>query len=186
MKTILFLGDSLTAGYGLDSADAYPAVIQQKIQSLGLNFEVVNGGLSGETSAGGVRRLDWLLRRQVEILVVALGSNDGLRGIPVEETRKNLQSIITKARKRYPSVKVVLAGMQIPPTFGQQYTRDFRDAFLEVARTYRTAWIPFLLDGVGGKPELNLPDRIHPNAEGHRIVAENVWKVLYPVLKSLE
>jgi acyl-CoA thioesterase I len=185
-KTILFFGDSLTAGYGLDPSEAFPARIGEKIASSGWNFEVINAGLSGETTAGGLRRIDWLLKRRVDVLVLALGANDGLRGVPVEVTRQNLQAIIDRAKSRYPDVKIVIAGMQIPPNLGLEYGSSFRSLFPDLARKNGASLIPFLLEGVGGRPELNLPDGIHPTPEGHKIIAENVWKILQPLLKSLE
>lgn len=184
-KAILFLGNSLTAGYGLDPEQAFPALIQQKIDSLGWAFEAVNAGLSGETSSGGLRRLSWLMRRKIAVLVLALGANDGLRGIPPELTRQNLQQIIERTREKNPGVKIVLAGMEAPPNMGEDYTKQFRGLYQELARTNQAALIPFLLKDVGGIPELNLPDGIHPTADGHRIVAANVWEVLGPVLREM-
>ncbi|GIV61269.1 MAG: hypothetical protein KatS3mg044_0135 [Rhodothermaceae bacterium] len=183
--TILFLGNSLSAGYGLDPDQAFPALIQQKIDSLGWPFRVVNAGLSGETTAGGLRRIDWLLRQKVDVLVIELGGNDGLRGTPPEVTKANLQAIIDRTRARYPDVRIVLAGMQVPPNLGAEYTERFRELFPELARENDVALIPFLLEGVGGVPALNLPDGIHPTAEGHRIVAETVWRTLRPLLASM-
>jgi acyl-CoA thioesterase I len=183
-RTVLFLGDSLTAGYGLDEERAFPTVVQAKIDSLGMPFEVVNAGLSGETSSGGLRRVGWLLRREVDVLVLALGANDALRGVPLEVTRKSLQGIVDQTREMYKDVKVVIVGMEAPPNLGAEYTDGFRAIFKDLAKENDAALIPFLLAGVAGDPELNLPDRIHPTEEGHRIVAENVWQVLEPVLKS--
>jgi acyl-CoA thioesterase-1 len=184
-KTILFLGNSLSAGYGLDPELAFPARIQQNIDSLNWNFQVVNAGLSGETSSGGLRRVDWLLQRRVDILVLELGGNDGLRGITLDLTKQNLQAILDRVKARYPAVKIVIAGMQVPPNLGQEYTTQFRALYAELAKKNRALFIPFLLEGVGGVPHLNLPDGIHPTAEGHRLVAENVWKILLPLLKSM-
>jgi len=184
-RTILFLGNSLAAGYGLDPELAFPALIQQKIDSLGWNFKVINAGVSGETSAGGLRRMDWLLQRQVDVLFLELGANDGLRGIPLEHTKQNLQGIIARVRAKNPAVKIVIAGMMVPPNLGADYTRAFRAIFPDLAKRNQAALVPFLLEGVGGVPELNLPDGIHPTAAGHRLVAQNVWKVLRPVLQSL-
>src|ERR1017187_7847466 len=178
VKTILFFGNSLTAGYGVDPSEAFPALIQNKIDSLKLNYKVINGGVSGETSSGGNSRADWILRQPVNIFVLELGGNDGLRGIPLTETKKNLQSIIDKVTAKYPGVKLVLAGMQIPPNMGQQYATEFRNLYPDLAVKNRIALIPFLLQGVGGDPKLNQQDGIHPTAEGHKIVAENVWNVL--------
>ena len=182
---VVFLGNSLAAGYGLDEEQAFPALIQQKVDSLGWNVTVVNAGVSGETTAGGLSRIDWLLRDPIDVLVLELGGNDGLRGIATEVTKQNLQDIIDKTRARYPEAQVVLAGMQVPTNLGPIYTARFRELFPELARENDVALIPFLLDGVGGIPELNLPDGIHPTAEGHKIVAETVWKTLRPVLEAL-
>lgn len=185
-KTILFFGNSLTVGFGLDPSQAFPALIQEKIDSLGWNFQAINAGLSGETSSGGLRRIQWLLRRKVDVFVLELGGNDGLRGINLEVTRKNLQAILNKTTAKYPEVKIVIAGMQVPPNLGIDYTREFAAIFPELAEGNETALIPFLLRGVGGIPELNLPDGIHPTAEGHKIVAENVWRVLKPILQEIQ
>ena len=183
-RAILFFGDSLTAGYGIDIEQAYPALIQAKIDSLKWTFEVINAGLSGETSAAGLRRIDWILRREIDILVLELGANDGLRGIALESTKKNLQGIIDRTQKKYPHVQVVLAGMQIPPNLGTDYSARFRDLFPELAKENKAQLIPFLLEGVGGVAELNLPDGIHPTVQGHEIVAQNVWQVLKPLLEE--
>jgi len=185
-KTILFLGNSLTAGYGLDTTQAFPALIQDRIDSLGWNFKVINAGQSGDTSAGGLRRIDWLLRREYHVLVLALGINDGLRGIHVDVTRQNLQAIVNRTKSRYPDVKVVIAGMQVPPNMGEDYGSSFRAIFPQLAQKNGAHLIPFLLDGVGGNPGLNLPDGVHPSAEGHKIVAVNVWKVMEPLLRSMK
>lgn len=181
-RTILFFGNSLTAGYGLDPSEAFPALIQNKIDSLGLPYKVINGGVSGETSAGGNSRIDFVLRQPIDVFVLELGANDGLRGIPVDETRKNLQSIIDKVKAKYPTAKLVLAGMQIPPNMGQQYASAFRDLYPALAKQNNMTLIPFLLEGVGGEARLNLQDGIHPTAEGHRILMENVWRELGKVL----
>lgn len=178
VKTILFFGNSLTAGYGIDPSEAFPALIQNKIDSLKLNYKVINAGVSGETSAGGNGRIDWILRQKIDVFVLELGGNDGLRGIPLTATRKNLQAIIDKVKAKYPEAKLVLAGMQIPPNMGQQYTSEFKKIYPELAAKNNIALIPFLLQGVGGDPKLNQDDGIHPNVEGAKIVAENVWKVL--------
>lgn len=185
-RTILFLGDSLAAGYGLDREQAFPAFVEAKIDSLGWAFDVVNAGLSGETSAGGLRRIDWLLRRKVDVLVLELSGNDGLRGAPVSAMEENLQGIMDKTREKYPEVRIVLAGMEAPPNMGEGYTSAFRAVFPRLTKENDVFLIPFLLEGVGGIPELNQADRIHPNAEGHRIVAENVWAVLRPVLEGMK
>jgi acyl-CoA thioesterase-1 len=179
---ILVLGDSIAAGYGVDPEEAYPALLQKKIDAAGLNFTVINGGLSGDTTAGGLRRINWYLRRKIDVLVLELGGNDGLRGVPLGETRTNLQGIIDRARKAWPEMKIVVAGMRMPSNLGKDYTEGFAKIFPEVAETNHAALVPFLLEGVGGHPDLNNADQIHPTAEGHKIVAENVWKVLGPVL----
>ena len=185
-RTVLFLGDSITAGYGLELSQAYPALIQQRINKEGLNFKVINAGQSGDTSAGGLARMDWLLKNKIDVLVLELGGNDGLRGLPVEVIRKNLQAIIDRARKQYPQIKIVVAGMKMPPNMGGQYSREFEAMFAALAKKNNAALIPFILEGVGGVRQMNLPDGIHPTAGGHEIVAENVWTVLAPVLRSLQ
>lgn len=182
-KILVVLGDSLSAGFGVDPSEAWPARIQEKIRDAGLPWRLVNAGLSGDTSAGGLRRLDWILRRPVDALLLELGSNDGLRGLPLEATRTNLQVVIERTRAKYPNVRIVLAGMKMPENLGEAYTRQFESLYRDLAQSHQATLIPFLLDGVGGRPELNLPDQIHPNAEGHRRVATNVWKVLQPVLQ---
>jgi len=181
-KVILFLGDSLSAGFGLDVAEAFPSLIQKRIEQEKLPFKVVNAGLSGETTAGGLRRIDWLLKQKVDVLVIELGGNDGLRGIAPSETEKNLQGIIDKARERNPDMVIVLAGMQAPPNMGKDYTEKFRAIFPRLAKKNSITLIPFLLEGVAGNPNLNLPDGIHPTAEGHRLIAQTVWSTLNPVL----
>ena len=183
VKTILFFGNSLTAGYGVEPSEAFPALIQHTIDSLQLGYTVINGGVSGETSSGGNSRIGWILRQPVDVFVLELGGNDGLRGIPLTETRKNLQAIIDQVRAKYPAAKLVLAGMQIPPNMGRQYAADFRQIFPDLAAKNNLALIPFLLQGVGGEVKLNQQDGIHPTAEGHKIVAENVWNVLKDVCK---
>lgn len=183
-KTIVILGNSLAAGFGVDPSEAFPAVLQRKVDEAGLPSTIVNAGVSGDTTAGGLRRLDWLLRRPIDVLVVELGGNDGLRGLPLEATRSNLVSIITRTREKNPAVQVVVAGMQMPPNLGEDYTRQFQSIFPTVAREQDALLIPFLLEGVGGVAELNLPDQIHPTAQGHQMIASNVWSVLEPVLKG--
>jgi acyl-CoA thioesterase I len=185
-RTVLFLGDSITAGYGLELSQAYPALIQQRINQEGLNFRVINAGQSGDTSAGGLARMDWLLKNKVDVLVLELGGNDGLRGLPVEVIRKNLQAIIDRARKQYPQIRIIIAGMKMPPNMGGQYSREFEAMFAALAKKNNAALIPFILEGVGGVRQMNLPDGIHPTAGGHEIVAENVWTVLAPVLRSMQ
>jgi len=183
---ILFVGDSITAGYGIDAEYAFPALIQSRINNLGLPFTVADAGFSGDTSAGGLSRISWLLRERVDILVLELGGNDGLRGVATDVTRENLSGIIEKTRATYPDVQIILAGMQVPPNLGHEYTSTFREIYHELSEEYNTALIPFILEGVGGNPELNQPDQIHPTAEGHSIVADNVWKVLQPMLIEFE
>ena len=181
-NVILFFGTSLTAGMGLDPNDAFPAVIQQKIDSLSLPYEVVNAGLSGETTAGGKNRIDWVLNQKVDVFVLELGANDGLRGVPLTETKSNLQSIIDVVKEKNPDTKIVLLGMEIPPNMGEAYTSEFRNIFPDLAKKNKLELVPFLLQNVGGVKELNQPDGIHPTAEGQKILANNVWKVLKPVI----
>jgi acyl-CoA thioesterase I len=185
-RTVLFLGNSVTAGYGLDPSQAYPALIQQRINAKGWNFKVINAGQSGDTSAGGLSRLDWLLRNKIDVLVLELGANDGLRGLPVEVTKKNLAAIIRRAKESYPNVRVIIAGMKLPANMGNDYVRQFEAMFPSLAKENDAALIPFILDGVGGLRELNLADGIHPTAKGHEIIAANVWKVLEPLLRSFK
>ncbi len=184
-RTVLFYGNSLTTGFGIGPDKAYPQLIQHKIDGLGWPFKVINGGVGGETSAGGLSRIDWVLQNRVDVFVLELGGNDGLRGVDPRTTRRNLRAIIRRVRDRYPESKIVLAGMQAPPNMGQHFVSEFRAIYPELAASERVSLIPFLLEGVGGIPELNLPDGIHPTAEGHAIMAENVWKVLKPVLEAL-
>lgn len=183
-KTILFFGDSLTAGYGLDDAatEAFPGLIQKKINEAKLPYRVINSGLSGETTAGGLRRIDWVLRMPVDIFVLELGGNDGLRGLPPAVAAKNLQGIIDKVRAKNPSAQIVIAGMTMPTSMGEAYVREFAAIYPALAKTNDAVLIPFLLEGVGGRPELNLPDGFHPNVAGHKIVADVVWKTLQPLL----
>ena len=181
-KTIVFFGNSLTAGYGVDPSESFPSRVQDKIDSLQLPYKVINAGLSGETTAGGKSRIDWILRQPVNIFVLELGGNDGLRGIPIAETSKNLQAIIDRVREKYPEAKIILAGMQVPPNMGRNYATQFRVVFEQLAQKNKVELIPFLLENVGGVAALNQADGIHPNPQGARIVAENVWKVLQPML----
>jgi acyl-CoA thioesterase-1 len=181
-KTIIFFGNSLTAGYGLDPDQSFPTLIGRRLDSMHLPYKVINAGISGETTAGGKSRLNWTLRQPADIFVLELGGNDGLRGIPVNSTRDNLQSIIDTVRLRYPACKIILAGMQIPPNMGSTYATAFHDIFPELSKKNKTLLIPFLLDGVGGDPSLNQPDGIHPNTKGEKIVTETVWKALQPLL----
>jgi acyl-CoA thioesterase-1 len=184
-RIVLFLGDSITAGYGLEPSHAYPALIQARIDAKRWKFKAVNAGQSGDTSAGGLNRLSWLLKNRIDVLVLELGANDGLRGLPVETTKKNLQAIIDGTKAKYPEAKIILAGMKVPPNMGKDYGKQFESIFPALAKSNKAALIPFVLEGVGGVRELNLPDGIHPTAKGQEIVAANVWKVLEPMLKSL-
>ena len=184
-KNILFLGDSITAGYGLEPSQAYPALIQAKIDAKGWNFKAINAGQSGDTTAGGLNRLNWLLKNHVDVLVLELGGNDGLRGLPAETSKKNLQAIIDSIKAKYPQAKIILAGMKVPPNMGADYAKQFNATFPELAKKNQAALIPFILEGVAGVRELNLPDGIHPTARGHQRVAANVWKVLQPMLQNL-
>ncbi len=181
-KTIIFFGNSLTAGYGLSPSQAFPGLIQKKIDSLGLPYKVVNAGVSGETSSGGNSRIDWILRQPVDVFVLELGANDGLRGIPPSETKKSLQSIINKVKAKYPGAQLVLTGMQMPPSMGQQYAKEFRDIYPELANKNLITLVPFILEGVGGELKLNQEDGIHPTEEGHKLLAENVWRELKGLL----
>ncbi len=182
-KRILFFGNSITAGLGVEPEEAFPALIGQKIDSAGLNYEVINAGLSGETTAGGRSRVGWVLRQPVAVFVLELGGNDGLRGLPLTATRENLQGIVDTVRQRSPGAQIVLAGMQIPPNLGQAYAADFKKLYQEIADRNHLTLIPFLLLGVGGDPKLNQKDGIHPTPVGHRIVARTVWGTLQPLLK---
>lgn len=181
-KAVLFFGNSLTAGMGLDPNQAFPNLIQEKLLELEKEYLVINAGLSGETSAGGLNRIDWVLNQQVDIFVLELGANDGLRGLPLESTRENLQGILDKVKQKYPKVKIVIAGMMVPPNMGQDYSAEFVKIYPDLAKINKAELIPFLLDGVAGNPDLNLPDGIHPNIQGQQIVADNVWKVLKNLL----
>ncbi len=182
-KTILCFGNSLTAGYGVEPDEAFPALIQLKIDSMRLPYKVINGGVSGETAAGGNQRIDFVLKQQpIDVFVLELGANDGLRGVALTGTRKNLQAIIDKVKSKYPKVRLVLAGMQIPPNMGQAYATEFKNLYPELATKNNMTLIPFLLEGVGGDPRLNQEDGIHPTAAGYLIVVENVWKVLKDIL----
>lgn len=181
---IMFYGTSLTAGLGLEQEQAYPALIQKKIDSLDLPYQVVNAGLSGETTAGGRSRIDWVLNQEVDVFVLELGANDGLRGVPVAESRRNLQAIIDAVRENNPDVKIILAGMQMPPNMGREYTEAFSNMFPELAKENDIILIPFILENVGGIPELNQRDGIHPTAEGQKIMAKTVWAVLEPELRG--
>jgi len=184
-KTVLFFGDSLTAGYGLDDqSQAFPAVVQNKIDAASLHYKVINAGVSGETSAGGKARISWILKQKVDVFVLELGANDGLRGIPMTETISNLQAIIDSVKSKYPKAKLVMLGMQVPPNMGSVYAYSFKAVFPKLAAKNKMALVPFLLKGVGGVPSLNQKDGIHPTAEGAKIVGDNVWQVLKDVLLS--
>lgn len=185
-KVILFFGNSLTAAYGLDTEEGFPNLIQQRLDSLGLEYTVINSGLSGETTSGGLNRLDWVLNQEVDIFMLELGANDGLRGIPLKETRNNLQAIIDLVKSKNENTKIILAGMQIPPNMGQAYTSEFRNIFPALADKNDILLVPFLLEGVAGIPDLNLEDGIHPTAEGQKIVAKNVWEVLKNAVQPVE
>ena len=181
-KRIVVLGDSITAGYGLDPSEAYPALLQKKIEAAKLPYTVANAGVSGDTTAGGLRRVAWAMGKGADILIIALGGNDGLRGISPKETKKNLLGIVAKARTKNPEIAVLIAGMQMPDNMGHKFTAQFKALFPEATKETKSTLIPFLLEGVGGIETLNQPDGIHPTAEGQEKVAENVWKVLQPVV----
>lgn len=181
-KHIIFFGNSLTAAYQLSQDQGFPALIQLKIDSLALPYTCVNAGLSGETTADGKNRIEWVLQQPVDIFVLELGGNDALRGLPVDASKQNLQSILDQVKAKYPQCKIVVAGMQAPPNLGGTYTKAFRSMFPDLAKTNNAALIPFLLEDVGGIAALNLEDGIHPNVKGQKIVAENVWAVLKPLL----
>ena len=181
---ILYLGDSITAGYGLGEEYAFPAIVQRKAEEAGYSMYTVNAGISGDTSTGGLNRLEWLLQQQFDVVLLELGGNDGLRGIDLQLTKANLDQIIQKTLQKWPETKFVVAGMMVPPNLGHAYTQEFAAIFPAIAKKHNAALIPFILEGVGGIPSLNLSDGIHPTAEGHKILAETVWKALEPVLKT--
>jgi acyl-CoA thioesterase-1 len=183
VKTILFFGDSITAGLGVDKQQAFPALIQHKIDSLGLHYEVLNGGLSGETSAGGLRRIDWVLQRSIDVFVLELGGNDGLRGIELTSTRENLQRIIDKVQAKNADTKILLAGMQVPPNLGIEYTRAFQAMYPKLAKANNIRLIPNIMDALGGNDELVQSDGIHPTPKGHQVIAHTIWEVLKAYLK---
>jgi acyl-CoA thioesterase-1 len=184
VQTVLVLGDSLAAGYRLERAQAFPALLAKKAVTTGFNVRVLNAGVSGDTTAGGLRRLPKLLDHRIDILVLELGINDAFRGVPIEQIRSNLQSIIDRAKARFPSVRILIAGMQLPQFSEDDYFRAFGEMFGELAQKNNVALVPFLLKGVAGDPTLNLPDAIHPNAIGQRILADNVWAFLEPLLRE--
>lgn len=184
-RTITFMGTSLTAGYGLPDPDsAYPALLQRRIDSLGLSYDVVNAGVSGETSAGARRRLPWTMKRPADVFVLETGANDGLRGLSVDSLRSNIQAIIDSVRRARPAARIVLVGMEAPPNLGARYARRFRSVYPELARKNHLPLVPFLLEGVAGVDTLNQGDGIHPNVRGEHIVADNVWRVLGPLLEQ--
>ena len=181
-KNILFFGNSLTAGLGVEPEEAFPALIGNKIDSLNLPYKITNAGLSGETTAAGKARINWILKQKVDVFVLELGANDGLRGIPVSETEKNLQDIVDQVKTKYPDAKLVMTGMQVPPNMGAKYASEFSLIFKKLAEKNNMTLVPFLLEKVGGVSSLNQSDGIHPTPEGHRILAENVWEVLEGIL----
>lgn len=181
-KVLLFYGNSLTAGYGLEEQESFPSLIQDRVDSLELDYQVVNAGLSGETTSGGLQRLDWVLRQSVDIFALELGANDMLRGLPLEQTRDNLANIIDGVRAKYPEVTIVLLEMLAAPNMGVDYQRDFKQIYTELAQEKSVQLVPFFLEGVAGNPKLLLPDGKHPNAGGQKIVAENIWSALKPIL----
>lgn len=185
-KTILFVGTSLTAGYGIDPQQSYPSLIQRRIDSLGLNYDAVNAGVSGETSSGALHRMDWLLRQRVDVFVLETGANDGLRGLPVDSLRSNIQRIIDDVKRAHPNAKILLVGMEALPNMGRQYATGFRRVYEELARRNHVVLLPFLLKGVAGVDSLNQPDMVHPNARGAAVVAETVWSALRPMLDAGE
>lgn len=182
LPVILFFGDSLTAGYGLSMEEAFPALLEKELVKNKKQVRVINAGLSGETSAGGLSRIDWIIRQPIDVFVLELGGNDGLRGLPLNQTRENLQAIIDKVKAKFPDVKIVIAGMMVPPNLGKEYTDEFKKIYPDLAKKNNATLIPFLLEGVAGNEKLNLPDGIHPNPEGHKIVARNLQKIIEPLL----
>ena len=177
-KKIIFFGNSITAGYQLDPVDAFPNLIQLKLDSLEMKYECVNAGVSGETTAGGLQRVDWVLKGKVDVFVLELGANDGLRGLPLDETHKNLVAIIQKVQNTNPKAKILLCGMEVPPNMGDEYAKKFRETFMKVSKETDVPLLPFILEKVAGKKDLNLPDGIHPTEEGHKLVAQTVWSKL--------
>ena len=181
VKTILFFGDSITAGLGVDKDQAFPALIQDRIDSLGMKYEVINGGLSGETSAGGLRRIDWVLQRKIDVMILELGGNDGLRGIDLSSTKENLQQIIDKVESTYPEVQIILAGMQVPPNLGQEYTRQFQEIYPSLAEKNDLPLIPTIMNKLGGSEQFMQSDGLHPTSKGHELIAETIWDKLKPI-----
>lgn len=184
VRTILAIGDSLTDGYGLSRSQAYPALLAEKLRKAGYKYDVINAGVSGDTTGGGLRRISKFSSQKIDILIVELGINDAFRGVPVEQMRANLQGIIDRTRERNPDVKIIIAGMQLPLYGADSYVRAFGEMFSELAEKNGAGLVPYLLQGVGGDPSLNLPDRIHPNAAGQRVLAENVWRALEPLAQK--
>jgi len=181
-KVILFYGDSLTAGYGLDESESFPSIVEDRIDSLGLPYTVVNAGLSGETTSGGLKRIDWVMKQKVDLFILELGANDMLRGLPIEETRKNLTEILSIVKAKNPNVKIGLCEMQAPPNMGAEYVTEFKRIYKDLAAPSDIVFFPFFLDGVAGNPDLLLKDGKHPNAEGQVVVAENIWRTLEGML----
>ena len=181
---VLFLGDSLTAGYGLAEEEAYPALIEKLAKSEGFTLQTRNGGVSGNTSAGALRSINWLLKESYDLVVISIGANDGLRGLPLSELEKNLESIINQITSKLPSARLMLAGIKLPLNFGAEYSSEFEAVFERVAKKNKISFLPFLLEGVAGNPSLNLPDRVHPNAEGHKIMANQVWSAIKPLVRK--
>lgn len=186
VPTVLFFGTSLTAGYGLQADQSFPVVVQKKAKQAGLPINAVNAGLSGETSAGALRRIDWVLKTPAAVLVIETGGNDALRGLGVEAARSNVEQIVVRAKKAQPNAIILLMEMLAPPNLGPAYTAAFKDIYTSVAKQERVTLVPFFLDGVAGRPELNQSDGVHPNVAGARIAAENVWRVLKPVVAGLK
>ena len=182
-KTVVFFGDSITAGYGLSKEQAYPSILRSQLEEEGVDCEIINAGLSGETSAGGLSRVSWILKKPVDIFVLELGANDALRGLPLDVTKSNLQKIMDRVKVKNPEVIFIIAGMMVPPNLGDEYAREFMSIFPALAKDNNTILVPFLLEGVAGDENLNLPDGIHPNAEGHRILADNVMPFLKKALQ---
>lgn len=181
---ILFLGDSLTAGYGIEQTEAFPAIVKQLAEQEGTPVSITNGGMSGDTTAGALTRVGWLLKKKPDVAFVALGANDGLRGLPVNQMKENLLAIIDRIRESSPGVRIILAGMRLPANFGHEYRSSFEAVYAEVAAAKNVPLMPFLLEGVATDARLNLPDRLHPSPEGHKVIADAVWKVLKPVIQS--
>jgi len=181
-KVILFYGDSLTAGYGLDENESFPSILEDRIDSLKLDYSVVNAGLSGETTSGGLKRIDWVMKQKVDIFFLELGANDMLRGLPVDQTRKNLSEIISIVKAKNPNVIIALCEMMAPPNMGDTYVKEFRNIYKDLSSEADVEFIPFFLDGVAGNEDLLLKDGKHPNAKGQMIVAENIWEYLEPIL----